>query len=176
MINVIKVLLVLILMQSCAMPQSRTISTKDINIEKISYSAEYEEVLESIYEIAKSKKWKVLHSGDALPDEEKSWDSNATYEISKKGTTTISQDYLAWNKIINLYDNPKQYIQLKTKTTAFSYGAEIFIAIYEPKNNTILVEVAAGSSQAVEKKKLDGYISFLVDELNIKYLNTDSTL
>ena len=171
--KLIKILVILLLVQSCSslMPQTRTITMHDINIEALAFTASSSEIIESLKTITKSKKWKILHNDDELPTKDKSMYSNSTFEMDSKSTTHISLDHIAWNRILNSHSNSTTYIQILTKKSLSSYGAEIFIVIYEPEAGKVILEIAAGTTQISEKKKLDSYISSLSEELNLIHNN-----
>ena len=59
-------------------------------------------------------------------------------------------------------------LQAKTPTSAFSFGAELFVTLFESPENGSVVQVSSSSSQVLEKKKLEAYIDELAALLNEK--------
>jgi hypothetical protein len=63
---------------------------------------------------------------------------------------------------------PKHFITGKTPTSAFSFGAELFITVFESPNSGSVVSISASTSQVLEKDKLELYINQYTDLLNQK--------
>jgi len=61
---------------------------------------------------------------------------------------------------------PKHFITGKTPTSAFSFGAELFITVFEAPDSGSVVSIAASTSQVIEKDKLELYINEYTDLLN----------
>ncbi len=63
---------------------------------------------------------------------------------------------------------PKWYVQAKTPTRALTFGAELFITVFEAPDHGSVVVVTASTSQLREKDKLEAYIGDFTAALNSK--------
>lgn len=108
------------------------------------------------------KKWKLLYEGNELPKKNHGMFSNAHAFSGRSG------DKAAWEKASAAGLEPRVYLQAKTPTSAFSFGTELFVVVYESKEAGSLVSIVASTSQIAEKKKMQSYISELAAMLNEK--------
>jgi len=143
----------------------KAVSTQDFDPgSSLIFQADAQQVAAAIKEIVAEQKWKLLYEGAEQPKKNYSFFSNAY----ANPITYRSADKAAWEKAKADDLEPRAYLQAKTPTSAFSFGAEIFVIVYQSKESGSLVSIAASTSQIKEKKKLEGYISDLAKSLNDK--------
>ena len=97
------------------------------------------------------QKWKLLYSGTERPKDDHGFQSNNHFS----GET---DDQLAWSKSDQAGLKPTAYLQAKTPTSAFSWGAELFVVVYATDTGGSTIAISASTSQALENDKLGSYI------------------
>ena len=146
----------------------RTISTQEFDPgSSLVFQADADKVAAAFKDAVADRKWKMLYEGNEPPDRGHSYFSNA----SANPFSFRTGDKAAWEKAKAEGLMPKAYLQAKTPTSAFSFGAELFVVIYQAKQSGSCVSIAASTSQIKEKKKLEGYISEIARSLNEKLGN-----
>ncbi|MGO1073628.1 hypothetical protein [Lysobacter sp. CA199] len=142
---------------------AKTISTQEFDPGgSLVFQAKSEDVAAAAKAFLAEKKWKVLYEGAELPKKNHGMFANT------RGFTGRSTDKEAWAKAGEAGLKPTAYLQAKTPTSAFSFGAELFLVVYESGDGGSIVSIAGSTSQMLEKKKLEGYIGEIVTALNEK--------
>jgi hypothetical protein len=126
------------------------------------FTASVDDTFAAIKQVAAGRTWKLLYEGDEPPKKEHAYFSNSA-PLSGK-----SYDRIAWDKSAQGPMPPKKYLQAKTPTSAFSFGAELFVTVFEAPNGGSVVAITASTSQVREKDKLEGYIEAFTADLNLK--------
>jgi hypothetical protein len=161
-----KKLLLLLLafgLSACAALQPKTVTSSDLDVQgRLIFKANVDSTFEATKQAFAAKGWKLLYEGTEVPRRGFSYFSNSD-PISGK-----SYDRIAWDKTLNSTLPPRKYLQAKTPTSAFSFGAELFVTLFESPENGSVVQVSSSSSQVLEKKKLEAYIDELAALLNEK--------
>lgn len=141
----------------------KTISSQEFDPgSSLVFQANAADVAAAVKAFVADKKWKLLYEGAELPKKNHGHFAN-TYAFSGR-----SADKEAWAKAGAAELKPAAYLQAKTPTSAFSFGAELFVVVYERPEGGAIVSIAASTSQIAEKKKLEGYIGELAAALNEK--------
>lgn len=145
----------------CAALEPKTVSSVEAgDVTHMEFRAGPEDAAEAVRAAIADKKWKLLYSGADLPKENHGFFSN--HRMSG-----ASADGAAWQKADQVAMKPAVYLQAKTPTSAFSFGAELFIVVYDRgEGGGTAVSIAASTSQMLEKKKLGTYISELRTSLD----------
>ncbi|MEH6421049.1 hypothetical protein [Pseudomonas sp. CGJS7] len=142
---------------------AKTISTQEFDPGgSLVFQAKPEDVAAAAKAFVEEKKWKVLYEGAELPKKNHGMFANTS------GFSGRSTDKEAWAKANEAGLKPKAFLQAKTPTSAFSFGAELFVVVYESGEGGSIVAIAGSTSQMTEKKKLEGYIGEIVTALNEK--------
>ena len=162
-----RVLVCLALLSAASFAQAglgaKTISTQEFDPGgSLVFQAKTEEVVAATKAFVSEKKWKVLYEGTELPKKNHGMFANT------RGFTGRSTDKEAWAKAAAAGLKPKAYVQAKTPISAFSFGAELFVVVYESEDGGSIVSIAGSTSQIAEKKKLESYIGEIVTALNEK--------
>ncbi len=159
----------ILLLQACTVVQPKAVSLSESGFDSLVFREDLERVVSSIEKIISENGWKLIYKGSQLPEHDGSVSSNArtTLNVNYYANTInmSSLDSKAWNMISGKYNSPVSYIQIKTPTTDFSFGAEIFVVVFDLPDNKIAVEVSSASSQALEIKKLESYLSDFSSDL-----------
>ena len=93
-------------------------------------------------------------------------DKVSIYLMGGVGASFTSNEKKAWENTAPLKNaTSKNFIEVRTPISVFSYGALIYVSIYE-FNNTSYIKMAASTSQMIEKKNLSKYLNTL--QLKIK--------
>ena len=141
----------------------RTVSSNDLPVQsELIFVASPDESLAALKAVVEGLDWKLLYEGNELPPKEYAYFSNSAALSGK------SYDRIAWDRSSEGEMPPKWYVQAKTKTTAMSFGAELFVTVFETPNQGSVVAITASSSQAREKNRLETYIDGFAKELNGK--------
>lgn len=144
-----------------------TVSTHEFDADSsLVFQAAPDAVVTASKDVFAEKKWKLLYEGAELPKKNHGMFSNMHAFSGRSG------DKAAWEKATAAGMNPRFYLQAKTPTSAFSFGAELFVVVYESPEGGSLVSIVASTSQALEKKKMRDYIASLASELNMKLGST----
>jgi hypothetical protein len=69
----------------------------------------------------------------------------------------VANDQQAWSRVLKDARSPDYFMKAKTPTSAFSYGAMVYIALRKDEDN-VSVLVGSASNQVNEKEKLASYI------------------
>lgn len=155
------------LLSACTGLEPTSTSSSELDLQKnLQFTDSSTELIAATKSSFSDNKWKVLYEGETLPDRNYSTFSNMNYNVFAPSDNNYDQ--VAIDKALSSDQAPSYYLQAKTPTSAFSYGAEIFVVIYDAKNNGSVASIAASSGQGLEKKKLPGYISQLAEQLNTK--------
>ncbi|MBL4602620.1 MAG: hypothetical protein JKY84_07745 [Emcibacteraceae bacterium] len=151
------------LLTACNALQPDAMSSSDLPIAgDLIFTASVDETIEASKAVLKDKKWKILYDGEDKPTKNYSFFSNAA------PFNNIDYDRVTWDMTLNSTIAPKHYIQAKTPTNLISFGAELFITIFESPKNGSIVSIAASSSQLAEKKKLGAYLEEFSNLMNEK--------
>jgi hypothetical protein len=141
----------------------RTVSSSDLPVQgELIFVASPDETLAAVKAVLEALDWKLLYDGNELPTKEYAYFSNSAAFSGK------SYDRIAWDRSSEGEMPPKWYVQAKTKTTAMSFGAELFVTVFEAPNQGSVVVITASSSQLREKNRLETYIDGFAKELNGK--------
>ena len=139
----------------CAALEPRTVSSSEAgDVSHLEFRAAPDDAAQAVRAAIADKKWKLLYSGSELPNDNHGHFSNAH-------VSGASADPAAWQKADQVAMKPTAYLQAKTPTSAFSFGAELFVVVYARDDGGTAISIAASTSQMLEKKKLGGYISEL---------------
>lgn len=150
----------------------RTISTQEFDPgTSLVFQVDADKVAAAFKDAVADRKWKMLYEGSEPPKKGHSYFSNA----SGNPFSFRTGDKAAWEKAKAEGLEPKAYLQAKTPTSAFSFGAELFVVVYQAKDSGSFVSIAASTSQIKEKKKLESYISDIAKSLNEKLGNASAT-
>lgn len=156
-------LLAVLALPACANLQPKTVTSSDRDVQStLVFKASTDETGKAIKEVLSEKRWKLLYEGEQPPKNEYSYFSN------RSPLSDESYDRIAWDKSLNSTMPPRKYLQAKTPTNAFSFGAELFITLFESPEKGTVVSITASTSQIIEKDKLDGYIDEFAAQLNKK--------
>lgn len=144
----------------CAALEPKTVSSAEVgDVTHLEFRAEPNDAAEAVKAAIAEKKWKLLYSGAEMPEKNHGYFSN-------QRVSGASDDPAAWQKADQVAMKPTAYLQAKTPTSAFSFGAELFIVVYAKGEGGTAVSIAASTSQIIEKKKLGTYISELSTSLD----------
>ncbi len=152
----------------CSSLNPIAISSNELNLQSsLKFKSGTERLVSATKEAFSESKWLILYEGNKLPTENYSTPANVTHNpFSAPNSVNYAQ--IAFDKALSPNEAPKYYMQAKTPTSGFSYGAEIFVVIYSTKKNESMVSISASTGQALEKKKLEDYITNLTFMLNTK--------
>ena len=165
-VNVKFLLIVLCLgvLSSCASLEPSAVSSNDLHLQQnMEYSSSPEAVSNAVKKSFASFNWKLLYEGETLPAKNYSSFSNMSHNLLSKDEGQYDQ--MAFDKILSADQAPSIYLQAKTPTSAFSYGAEVFVVVYKTTSGGSVVAISASSGQALEKKKLSGYVNDLSNKI-----------
>ena len=139
----------------------RSVTSFDLPVQgELIFTASVDDASAAIKEVVAERKWKVLYEGDELPKKNYAPFSNTAPFDGK------NYDRIAWDKSTQGPMPPKKYLQAKTPTSAFSFGAELFVTVFEAPNGGSVVAITASTSQIKEKNKLETYIDEFAKSLN----------
>lgn len=139
----------------------RTVSSSDLPVEgELIFMASADDTFAAVKQVIEERRWKLLYEGSELPDKERAYFSNIAAFSGK------SYDRIAWDRSTEGPMPPRWYVQAKTPTRALTFGAELFITVFEAPNQGSVVVITASTSQVREKDKLEGYIGELAAALN----------
>lgn len=139
----------------CETLKPRTVSSAETGApSRLEFQAGPEAVMAAAQVAIAEQKWKLLYSGTERPKDDHGFQSNNHF-----GGET--DDQLAWSKSDQAGLEPTAYLQAKTPTSAFSWGAELFVIVYATDTGGSVIAISASTSQALEKEKLGSYISQL---------------
>jgi hypothetical protein len=159
----IAVLLMTMLISSYANLEPRTVSSNNFDTQgKLIFKAAVTQTVVATKKAFSEKGWKILYEGSEPPKKDYAYFSNREPFSGK------SYDRIAWDKSLSSTMAPKHFITGKTPTSAFSFGAELFITVFESPNSGSVVSISASTSQVLEKDKLELYINQYTDLLNQK--------
>jgi len=137
---------------ACANLEPKTISSSELPLQKqLIFKAGVDETFAATKQVFADKGWKLLYEGAEPPKREYAYFSN-------RGPFDGSYDRLAWGKSTAGPQPPRKYLEAKTPTSAFSFGAELFVALFEGPDGGSAVAITASTSQMNEKDKLESYI------------------
>jgi hypothetical protein len=140
------VLLLAIALSACSALSPKVVSSSDLGIEEqLVFKASVDATLQMTKQVLADKGWKLSYEGTEPPRE---------------------YDRIARDATLSSAIRPKQFLQAKTPISAFSFGAELLVLLYEAPDNGCIVSVTAGTTQVLEKKRLEGYIVELAKQLN----------
>ncbi len=161
--RILFILFALISLSACNALQPEAMSSSDLPVAgDLIFKAKVDDTIAASKAVLEDKKWKLLYEGAENPTKNYSYFSNTAPFNSK------DYDRMTWDMALNSEIAPKQYIQAKTPTNLISFGAELFITIFESPDEGSIVAIAASSSQLAEKKKLGTYIGEFSTLLNEK--------
>jgi hypothetical protein len=153
--------LLVTLLSACAHLEPKTVSSSNLETQgRLIFKTDVAKVVAATKKVFVEKGWKILYEGDEAPKKDYSYFSNREPFSGK------SYDRVAWDKTLSSSMPPKYFITGKTPTSAFSFGAELFITIFESPDSGSVVSIAASSSQILEKDKLASYIDEYAGLLN----------
>jgi hypothetical protein len=165
--KVVSIALVFFL-SACSSLDPVATSSNDLNLkESLIFSASEADLIAATKESFSENNWKILYEGETLPKKNYSTFSNMSHNPFNTADNK-NYDQIAIDKALSSNKAPSYYLQVKTPTSAFSFGAEIFVVIYKGKPDGSAVSISASSGQAFEKEKLGGYIKQLSDQINKK--------
>jgi hypothetical protein len=154
-------LLLAILISACANLEPKTVSSSDLGTQgKLIFKDDVAQTIDATKKAFSENGWKILYEGSEPPQKDYAYFSNRDPFSDK------SYDRIAWDQALSSTMPPKHFITGKTPTSAFSFGAELFITIFEAPDSGSVVSIAASTSQVVEKDKLELYINEYADLLN----------
>jgi uncharacterized lipoprotein YmbA len=148
---------------ACAQLEPKTLTSLELPVQgQLIFKASVDQTFEATKQVFTEEGWKLLYEGSELPKKEYAYFSNRDPDGGK------SYDRAAWGKTIGGSMPPKKYLEAKTATSAFSFGAELFVTLFEAPNQGCVVAITASSGQALEKDKLETYINSFTTRLNQK--------
>ena len=104
----------------------RTVSSGDLPVQgELIFVASPDETFSAVKAVVEGLDWKLLYEGNEPPTKEYAYFSNSAAFSGK------SYDRIAWDRSSEGEMPPKWYLQAKTKTTAMSFGAELFVTVFE---------------------------------------------
>lgn len=157
----IMAILSMLLLPACSYLTPRFVSSTDLDVQgELIFKSAVPETAVAAKEAFISQGWKVLYEGCKYPPQEYSYFSN------RAPLTNKSYDRIAWDKSLSAAMDPKYFITGKTPTSGFSFGAELFITIFDSPESGSIVSITASTSQVAEKKKLEQYINEYASKLN----------
>ena len=159
-------LALMMLILACSSLEPVATSSNDLNLqESLKFSGKTPDLIAATKKAFSENDWKILYEGETLPKKNYSTFSNMSHNpfMSPRGA---EYDQIAIDKALSTNQAPSYYLQAKTPTSAFSFGAEIFVVVFEGDPSGSATAIAASSGQALEKKKLGSYIQQLTDQLN----------
>ena len=149
----------------CSSLDPVAVSSSDVGIEEgLIFSSDFQAVVAATKDSFKEKKWKLLYEGETLPDKNYSHFSNMSHNPFNP-SEAANYDQIAIDMVLEPGVAPSYYLQAKTPTSAFSYGAELFVVVYEGESGGSAIRISASSGQALEKKKLGTYIEELAGSI-----------
>ncbi len=164
--KIIITLALALLVSACSSLEPIATSSSDLNLqENLKFSGSTPELIAATKKSFAENNWKVLYEGETLPNKNYSTLSNMSHNpfTSDRGA---EYDQIAIDKTLSSNQAPSYFLQAKTPTSAFSFGAEIFVVVFKGAPSGSAVSIAASSGQALEKKKLGSYIQQLTNQLN----------
>lgn len=151
--NQFAVMVFCVVISGCAGLEPKTISSADLGMqEELVFAVSEENAVEATRGVFAEQGWKMLYEGASPPQKDYAYFSNR-HPLSDK-----SYDKAAWDESLTSTAAPTYFITGKTPTSAFSYGAELFITVYAVASGGSAVSISAATSQVNEKKKLEMYI------------------
>lgn len=148
---------------ACAELRPKTVTSSDLDVQgALIFKSSVDKTFDAIKGVISEKKWKLLYEGDEPPKQDYGYFSN------QDPFSTESYDRIAWDRSLSSTMAPKKFLQAKTPTSAFSYGAEIFVTLFESPDKGTVVSVSTSTSQIIEKDKLETYINEFAQSLNEK--------
>lgn len=171
--------LIIITLPACAIIEKletavspKMITSTGLNLQGklIFIDAYVSQIVNATEEAFNEKKWKVLYEGSELPKEDYSLFSNARINTLFFIPVASGHDSRSWNTLLMNDMKPVHFITGKTPTSPLSWGAELFIVIFESSESDLVVAVSVASGQMLEKDKLETYLNEYIELLN-KYMD-----
>lgn len=150
----------------------KTVSSNDDSFVKpLLFKSSLEKTISNSKSIFSKMNWKLLYEGKNLPD--RSYGNWNNRNVLIGIFHSHDHDRIVWDDLLSPDSVPVYYMQVKTPTTLTSYGAQIFLALYETKNNDIVLAISASSNQVRERNKLKSYIETFSDDLILLDKNSE---